>query len=141
MHAPLTSPFRPPAIIDRPFAPPIENILDLPPPPSVNRTRRVDWAGSNKVRDWCKAADGEIYAAGGMRKFVHLSGQFEATLILDETLNSIDLDNGIKAVIDYARRIGLVVDDSPKFMRRVIIEWGRAPSGCRLILRSIAGVE
>ena len=65
-----------------------------------------------------------------------LPGLFEAIVVMPES-SRLDLDNGVKAVIDYARRLGLIIDDSKKFMRRVTIEWGHAPRGCRLILRSI----
>jgi hypothetical protein len=42
----------------------------------------------------------------------------------------------VKVSVDYARALGLITDDSPKYMRRVVIEWGHAPHGCRLILRA-----
>lgn len=123
--------------IDRPFAPPLEAVLYLPPPPSVNATRRVDWAHKRKHQDWIKAADMSVMANGGLRRLSKMPGRFEATLIIDEHLNHLDLDNAIKAVIDYARRIELVIDDNKKYMRKVTIEWGHAPHGCRLILRSV----
>jgi hypothetical protein len=113
-----------------------ETILDLPPPPSVNRTRKVDWSGHALVKAWRKAADGLFYerqATHGRPKPV--LGQFEATLILSDELNEIDADNGVKCVIDQAKRLQLITDDSKKYMRRVVIEWGLAPTGCRLILR------
>ncbi len=73
-----------------------------------------------------------------MRKLAKMSDKFEATLVIDENLNNLDLDNAAKAVIDYARRIGLIINDDKKHMRRVVIEWGHAPHGCRLTLRSVA---
>ena len=136
MHAP-TREFTPPTIIERPFAPPIETTLDLPCPLSVNRTRKINPAVLKEIERWIENSDKEILAAGGMRKFAKMPGAFEAILILDESLNELDLDNAPKIVIDYARRLGLVRNDSKKFMRRVVIEWGDAPRGCRLILRSI----
>jgi hypothetical protein len=114
-----------------------ETILDLPPPPSVNRTRRVDWTGHALVKAWRKHADGLFYerqAFHGRPKPV--LGQFEATLILSEADCGNDLDNSVKVSVDYARALGLITDDSPKYMRRVVIEWGHAPTGCRLILRA-----
>lgn len=134
----LTRPFSPPDTLDPPFAAPIEAVLYLPPPPSVNRTRKIDWRGAAAHQRWIKAADMFVLAHGGMRALARLPGRFEAILTIDEHLNNLDLDNAIKAVIDYARRIELVIDDSKKFMRKVTIEWGHAPHGCRLTLRSIA---
>ena len=122
---------------DRPFGLPADTVLYLPPPPSVNRTRRMDGAGYAVLAKWEQLADKEILARGGMRKLPRIPGRFEATLVIDEHLNNIDLDNGIKAVIDYARRLELIVDDDKRHMRRVTIEWGHAPTGCRLILRPV----
>lgn len=97
----------------------------------------VDWRGARKYKAWVQAADMAVLARGGMRHIPKLPGRFEATLVLDEHLNNLDLDNAIKAVIDYARRLKIVIDDNKKFMRKVTIEWGHAPHGCRLILRSV----
>ena len=124
--------------LDPPFMVPIEAVLDLPPPPSVNKTRRVDWANKRVHDNWIKAADMSVMARGGMRHLARMPAQFEAMLVLNEQLNDLDLDNSIKTVIDYARRLKVVIDDSKRFMRRVTIEWGDAPTGCRLTLRSIA---
>ena len=77
-------------------------------------------------------------AAGGMRKLPRISGRFQATVTLDETLCSLDMDNTIKALIDYARRIELVRDDSPRYLRRLVVEWGEVPTGCRVTLTPIS---
>ena len=123
-------------MVDLPFAPPLDIVLDLPPPPSVNKTRKVDWRAQPKVRAWIKGANALTtfaWAAGKRPK--EILGRFEATIILNEIKTKADLDNTPKRLIDYARYLGLIADDSPKYMRRVIIEWGEAPEGCRLILR------
>ena len=124
--------------IDPPFAVPPDTVLYLPPPPSVNKMRRVDRAFHKQLQRWIEQADKHILEAGGMHKFKRMPGPFEATLIIDEHLNNLDLDNSAKAVIDYARRVGLIIDDCKKYMRKVTIEWGHAPHGCRLILRAVA---
>lgn len=123
---------------DRPFGVPIEAVLYLPPPPSVNRTRKVDWRGARKYGAWIAACDISIMANGGLRGIPKMPGKFEVILVIDEHLNHLDLDNAIKAVIDYARRLELVIDDDKRHMRKVTISWGHAPSGCRLTLKSIA---
>jgi len=112
-------------------------ILHLPPPPSVNETRRDHAAGNARLHRWHKLADAEVLAAGGMRKLAKIAGPFAATITLDESLR-LDLDNGIKALIDYARRVELVRDDSPKYLRRLTVEWGSAPHGCRLTLTPVS---
>lgn len=127
-----------PTTLDPPFLVPIETSLNLPKPPSVNQTRKVSKAGLALHKRWIKQADLRIFADGGMKRFARMPGQFEATLILDEHTCNLDLDNAAKVVIDYARRLGLIINDDKKHMRKVTIEWGHAAYGCRLILRSVA---
>jgi Holliday junction resolvase RusA-like endonuclease len=114
-----------------------ETIIDLPVPPSVNRTRKVDWVGRAAVKRWMMEADGLVHLFRVLKTQVRMDGQFEATIILSEAHTKMDADNAIKSVIDYARRLELIKDDSPKFMRKITVEWGDAPHGCRLILRAL----
>jgi Holliday junction resolvase RusA-like endonuclease len=110
-------------------------LLDLPIPPSVNRTRKINWSTQPKVRVWTKSADGLVLMAwAGGKRPKPILGRFEATIILSED-SAADLDNLPKRVLDYARSLGLITDDGPKYMRRIVIEFGEAPEGCRLILR------
>jgi Holliday junction resolvase RusA-like endonuclease len=114
-----------------------ETVLDLPVPPSVNRTRKVDWAGRADVKRWMMRADELVTLFRSLKGNVRMDGQFEATIILSESHTKMDADNAIKSVIDYALRLELIKDDSPKFMRKITVCWGDAPHGCRLILRPI----
>lgn len=115
-----------------------EIILDLLPPPSVNRTRKMNWAAQPKIQAWKDAVDKLLLAAwSGGKRPKPITGKFEATIILSETATGIDLDNAPKQVLDMAKRLGLIVDDGKKYMRRVVIEWGEAEEGCRLILKSV----
>jgi hypothetical protein len=122
---------------DRPFGAPIEAVLFLPPSPSVNASRRYDFGHLASHREWIRQADITVLANGGLRALPKMPGKFEALLVIDEHLNRLDLDNAIKAVIDYARRIELVINDDKRYFRKLTVEWGHAPSGCRLHLRSI----
>lgn len=123
---------------DPPFGCPPDTAIDLPPPPSVNKTRRVAWEAHAKYRDWQKTADAMMLGARSRSlnpiKLEPMKGAYEARIILSEKHTAIDLDNGIKAILDYAKRVELVIDDGPKYLRRLVVEWGQAPSGCRLIL-------
>lgn len=111
--------------------------LSLPPPPSVNRTRKIDWSAYPALKAWKRTADGlTMIAWSGGRRPKPIPNQFEVTIIVSENVK-IDLDNGPKRLIDYAKQLELIIDDSPRYMRRVIIEWGHAPEGCRLILRPL----
>lgn len=125
------------AVRDLPFMAPPDKVIaiDLPPPLSVNRTRRVNWAARGDIEKWVIQADMRIMAGGGVRRLGKIPGQFECRIILDEDLCGIDADNGIKMLVDYCRRIELITDDSKKYLRRLVVEWGEASTGCRVILR------
>ena len=127
-----------PSMTDPPFAMPPDVVLDLPAPPSVNRTRKVNWKGKRQVTAWTNVADGYVMAAKGrtlsplqLRKIQ----RFELLITMSEHHTKIDLDNGLKALIDYLRRIELIEDDSPKHLRRLVVQWGTAPFGCRVTVR------
>lgn len=124
--------------MDAPAVTPAAVILDLPPPPSVNATRRIDWKAMRKVNAWKNVADAYVLAAKGRSHqplVLTKIPRFEINILMSEQLNRIDLDNGLKALIDYLRRIELIEDDSPKHMRRLVVEWGLAPHGCRVTVR------
>jgi Holliday junction resolvase RusA-like endonuclease len=121
-----------------PFAAPSDIILDLPAPPSVNKTRKIDWAASRAVKAWHNVANAYVLAAMGRTVGpLHLNKvpRFHLLIVVSEHHTKIDLDNGLKALIDYLRRIGLIEDDSWKHMRRLTVEWGYAPHGCRVTVR------
>lgn len=127
------------ANIDLPFLPPPDTILDVPVPPSVNRVRGLNKAGLHRGRVWAKRADMALMANGQYRTAQKNITRFELQIILDEKQCHADLDNVAKCAIDYLHRIQIVVNDSPKHMRKVSIEWGHAPAGCRLIVKPIEG--
>lgn len=123
---------------DPPFAVPPVIVLDLPAPPSVNKVRRVNWAAVRCVKAWHNVANSYVLAAKG-RTISPLRltkvPRFELHIVMSEDHTKIDLDNGLKALIDYLRRIELIEDDSPKHMRRLVVEWGKAPFGCRVTVK------
>jgi Holliday junction resolvase RusA-like endonuclease len=126
-------------LIDRPFAPPLDIELDLPVPPSVNRVRKIDWTHRAGHKKWERAADGFLLAAK-CREYhplrnIAIPSSFELTVILSERHTKIDLDNSLKCLIDWLRRVDLIIDDGPRYMRRLVVEWGDAPQGCRIILK------
>src|SRR5215469_16582151 len=122
--------------IDRPFSPPLETVLDLPVPPTVNRVRRAHGRGSKLLQEWKRQAGMAVMAAGGLRKFTKMPDRFEVILVLDESA-PIDLYACAKYTIDFARDLGLIQNDDKRFLRRVTIEWGAAEGRCRLVLRSM----
>lgn len=125
------------AIIDVPFAVPPVIVFDLPVPPSVNRTRRLDMTSLTRTNTWKRAADGFVLAQRRSQpRKIH--GPFELLIVMSEAHTGIDLDNGVKALIDYLRRIDAIQEDAPKFLRKFTVEWGDAPEGCRVHIRGLA---
>jgi Holliday junction resolvase RusA-like endonuclease len=112
-------------------------VIDLPAPPSVNRTRRVDWAATKVIKAWQNVANAYVLSAKGRTnsplKLTKVP-RFELHIVMSEQ-SRIDLDNGLKALIDYLRKIELIEDDSPKHLRRLVVEFGRAPFGCRVTVK------
>ena len=124
-----------PSMADRPFGWPPDIVLDLPAPLSVNRTRKIDWKTYPKVRAWLKNADAH-FLMQKRRLPPAITGRYEIILTLRDG-SAIDADNTVKIAIDAARRYRLVTDDSPEFMRRVVVEFGDV-EGCRLTVRPTA---
>ena len=109
-------------------------MLDLPLPPSINRTRRVDWRNHRVIREWTAHADALVLS--GPKVTGRMIPRFELFVVVSEKCRN-DLDNSLKTLIDYLRRIEVIIDDGPKHMRRITIEWGSAPEGCRVTVRPI----
>ena len=117
--------------------------IDLPMPPSVNAVWRSVGGKVIKAkayRKWIEKADAICLAQPGWRNKT-IRGRYSVLLILNETMMRInsDGDNRLKVPLDYAKRLGLIVDDSIKYAREWHIKLGddsNAPAGARLILRS-----
>jgi Holliday junction resolvase RusA-like endonuclease len=109
--------------------------LDLPTPPSVNRTRRINWAASRQVADWKADAD-KLVLSQRVRRPDPAIDRYELHITLAENCR-IDGDNICKSAIDYLKRIEFVADDGPQHMRRLVVEFGEAPHGCRVEVRPI----
>lgn len=126
---------------DAPFAVPVDVVIDLPVPPSVNRIRKIDWANGRVEKRWRQVADGFVLAAKcRSRDPLRLNRipRFELHITMSDKHTRMDLDNGIKVLIDYLRLIELIENDAPKNMRRITVEWGHAPEGCRVTVRGVA---
>jgi Holliday junction resolvase RusA-like endonuclease len=113
-------------------------VLDLPPPPSVNRLRKIDWPNSRVAKKWALAADKFVLAARCRShnpvKCAKLN-RFEILIVLSEAHSKCDLDNVCKGLLDYLCRIEIIEDDGPNHLRRLTVEWGTAPDGCRVTIR------
>ena len=134
-----------PSMADAPFhCPPDQVVIDLPYPPSVNRLWRSTAAEKNRVYlspsyvKWKGAADALLLGSRGWRA-KKITGAFHIDISLCPTSQGHprgDLDNRIKAVLDYLQRIEIIAND--KNCQRLLAEWvdlARAPHGCRVTLR------
>lgn len=129
-----------PSTTDRPFGAPLDVVIDLPAPPSVNRTRKLDFSSLRISNAWKNVANAYVLAAKGRAvnplRLTKIS-RFELRVVMGPDVKT-DLDNGLKILIDYLRKIEVIEDDSPKHMRRLVVEFGDAPHGCRVFVRPIA---
>lgn len=123
-----------PDYADPPFACPPGIIIDLPMPPSVNRIWRANRAGPKAVSispeyaAWKRHADGMALSMAQFRGLKTIVGPFEAKIVLRRQRG--DLDNRSKGVLDWLQSRGVIADD--KYCERLVLEWGDAPTGCRV---------
>jgi Holliday junction resolvase RusA-like endonuclease len=125
-----------PDMADAPFHCPADIVLDLPPPVSVNKTRRIDWNGHQKVKDWSRLADQFLICAKAAKqvRFDRIP-RYELHITLSEDHCKIDADNGLKLIIDYLRKREITADDGPNQLRKIVVEWGFAAAGAKVIIR------
>jgi len=118
--------------------------LDLPIPPSVNeiwRSGKRHVYRSDAYNDWQRNADKIVLGQRHWRN-KKIPQKFTALLILDEArLNpASDGDNRLKAPLDYAKRLGIIIDDSITYCREgrwILGTSENAPQGARLILTEV----
>lgn len=122
-----------------------EVVIDLPYPPSVNKiwrhtaaitAQRVYLAPSYVA--WKTEADALLMATRGWTKR-RIIGPFEIEIDLccPRKHPRGDLDNRIKAILDWLQRAGVVSND--KDCQRLLVQWverDSAPLGCRVTLRA-----
>lgn len=125
-----------PSFIDLPFSVP-DAVLDVSIPPSVNSFRRIDWRGQKKHAAWREEAYWMIKLSGQHKAAPKNLKGYELTITLDPDKCKADPDNIVKAANDALKHMGIITDDSPKYARRIVIEWGEAPAGCRLTIRPV----
>lgn len=127
---------------DAPFHCPPDVVLDLPVPISVNKLRRINWRAHRRAGLWRDQADRHLLLAKtrAIDPFkLNSIPRFEIHILLDEKRVVIDADNTCKLLIDFLRHRNIIQDDSPKHMRRLVVEWGDAPTGCRVTVKAVQG--
>ena len=118
-------------------------IIDLPYPPSVNKLWKHSGAlAKNKVYlapsyvKWKSSADVLLMATRGWTMH-RITGPFsiDIDLCCPTKYPRGDLDNRIKATLDYLQRATVIHND--KDCQRLVVQWvsqDRAPHGCRVTL-------
>lgn len=86
---------------------------------SFSRGTGLTTIKSKAYRDWSARTIGLI----STQAWAPILGQYSLHIVLPAG-NRIDADNTAKAFLDCLRSIGVVVDDSPKYLRRLLIDHG-----------------
>lgn len=111
-------------------------VLDLPLPPAVNISRRIDWHARHQYSQWLSRADATVLATiPGHRLPAPIGGPYEAIITVRQGRH--DLDAHLKSLLDYVVRCELVGGDNPRHLRRIVLAFGDAPEGARIELISI----
>jgi hypothetical protein len=106
-------------------------VLDIPRPPSVNRFKKMLGNKSPIVVRWQRQADGYLT----LRKpYPRIKGAYELLVKfpIDE-FTLFDGQNCVKALSDWLQRVEIIEND--RYERRLVVEWGEAPVGCRVRIR------
>lgn len=125
-----------------PLDDPIVTVIALPFPPSTNRIWARGVRGrvtlSPQYRAWKDVADQFVLYTGAWKKARKIEGPFTFELVLDrnERSRAGDLDNRIKATLDWCQSRELIRNDSD--CEDVHAYWGEAPHGCQITLREVA---
>lgn len=120
----------------------LEVVVDLPRPPSLNRLWRFGRGRmyrSKAYMDWLRQADLHWLCAKPKMRVKGILGTFQAEIILSRPdKRRRDVDNGVKAVLDWAQRVEIIENDS--LCEQAIIRYGKpeeAPLGVRLIIKGV----
>jgi len=104
--------------------------LDLPLPTSTNLIWRVGRGHTYlnpAYKNWMERASAALEAQRSGLNVDHIPGWFDVAMMLSERKRGIaDIDNRVKATLDWAKKAGLIVDD--KLDNRVVLEWGPLPA-------------
>ena len=118
-----------------------QTTIDLPPPPSVNRIRRLNKTEMHFYARWLDACSRTVAHQWAQAKLRGVSrpnfgdARVHVLVQLNEKMKLRDADNALKSCLDYLRRIEIIRDDSKQYVRRITVEWVEpqdAPEGARL---------
>jgi len=95
---------------------------------SFSRGSGLTTIKSKAYREWEFATISDIRRQNPSRVF----GRYELEIVLPAN-NRIDADNTAKSFLDCLRKCGVVIDDSPKYLRRLTVTHG-VDSNTKLII-------
>jgi hypothetical protein len=120
----------------------------LPDPISTNaHTRNVSAAERRRAMDRGRPLRGraktEAYKAWideailavrqQLRPLPHCPGPFFLDMVVG---GNVDIDNTVKCVGDLLKRVGLIIDDKPKYMQKVTVSYAEGQQ-CQVAIRPI----
>jgi Holliday junction resolvase RusA-like endonuclease len=111
--------------------------LDLPLPPSVNKVRRINWAGYRDYQRWQDDAD-KTLMLHKQNKQHSIVGPYALVITVNYDRFQGDLDNILKCAIDYCVSRKFVSDDRKKFLRGIAVRFEEGlPEACRITIASV----
>lgn len=114
----------------------------LSTPPSINRMfRNVAGVGRVKTgayRDWAKEAMQDMMAQRAGQTVPR--PPVAVTITVPDSKGRGDIDNRIKAVLDCLVNMGVLEDDSDKFVRRVTVQTGADKGRCLVTVEPMEAV-
>ena|SRR5215471_8663662 len=108
-------------------------ILELPLPPSVNRTSGLRLGNEHQdVKAWRKSADAHLIYTRQSRHLRAIAGEVVIEISWATQMLG-DIDNRIKHLLDYLQRLRVVENDSR--CRELHVRYSGAHVGCRVRVR------
>lgn len=116
---------------------PVSRTIDLPMPPSVNSIWCPGKGKSIRLSDeykaWRANADNLVMFNKGLRGLKTIATAFEVDFYFDRDRATGDLDNRIKAAMDWLQSRDVISND--KLCVKLTAQWvsrSEAPDGCRV---------
>ena len=107
--------------------------LNLSLPPSINRRIAKLGNASPEVKAWIRDCDARLMAA--RYRAPRYTEDVELEIVWDEK-RRVDIDAGLKCLLDYMQRPGVAVYSNDRQVRRLLVSYGPV-DGCRIAVRSL----
>lgn len=118
--------------------------ITIPAPPSVNAmfyNRKTDddkgrrgRGATESYRAWKSAASDALWLQKPLKTF---AGEVAVCIAIEHPRGPADLDNRIKATLDFLVHHGIIVNDSFKYVKMILASWDASVKGCKVTIASI----